>query len=206
MNRLLLMPALLIVATTLTAFANKQITIDLTTQTLVAKEGGTVFLRTSVSTGMYGHATPTGRFRAFDKVVNNKSTLYPKRYGNGIDGGAPMPYTIRVTGDGVAIHQGTLPRLSDGSVYPDSHGCIRVSRSVARKLFNWTTINTPINIVGETVYKDRVNNLRERYANGENRAVEDYEDEFDDWGESYGDEGSHGFTYQEGDMDYVDSL
>jgi len=186
-------------------FGGKEILIDLSSQTLEAKDGDKPFITTKISSGMYGHPTPTGNYTAFDKVKDNVSTLYPKRYGKGKDGGAKMPYTIRVTHDGVAIHAGELPKLRSGEIYPDSHGCIRVPYSTARKLYEWTSIGTPIKIIGKANYVDRVNGLRERFAKGEDRAIQEYHDEYSDWGEPYNDS-RQGFTYQEGDLDYVDDL
>ena len=42
---------------------------------------------------------------------------------------APMPYTERLTWDGVALHAGGLPG------YPSSHGCIHLPSEFARRLF-----------------------------------------------------------------------
>lgn len=196
----------LLVACSMPIYAEKLITINLTKQTLTATDGNNVFLHTEVSTGRYGHQTPNGTFRAFEKVKDNISTLYPKR-DNGKSGGAPMPYTIRVTHDGVAIHEGDLPRTEDGDVYPDSHGCIRAPRGTAKKLFDWTDINTPIKIIGKTKYEDKYNDLRRRYAMGEDVALERYHQEFDEWGHSYyEDEYEDTFVYKESDMDYIDNL
>jgi len=43
-----------------------------------------------------------------------------------------MPYMLRLTNSGIAVHQGYLPG------YPASHGCIRVSHSTAKKLWKWS--------------------------------------------------------------------
>lgn len=75
---------------------------------------------TSVSTGKPGHGTPTGVFTVLQKDKDHRS----KTYGN-----APMPYTERLTWDGVALHAGGLPG------YPSSHGCVHLPSEFARRLF-----------------------------------------------------------------------
>ena len=74
----------------------------------------------SASTGMPGHATPTGVFMVLQKDKDHRS----KTYNN-----AAMPYTHRLTWGGVALHAGGLPG------YPSSHGCIHLPSEFARRLF-----------------------------------------------------------------------
>lgn len=205
MNRKFLL-GFLLVSTTLTLQAEKHILINLADQTLTAKDDNGIFMQTIVSTGMVGHRTPTGEFKAFAKVKDNKSTLYPKR-SSGKNGGAPMRYTIRVTHDGIAIHEGFVPKLSSGDAYPASHGCIRVPFGKAKKLYEWTSINTPIKIVGVTKHNNEIRDLERQYTGGNAVADEAYREEFGDWGSFYYDnEESHSFVYVEGSLDYLDNL
>jgi hypothetical protein len=74
----------------------------------------------SASTGKAGHGTPTGVFMVLQKDKKH----YSKKYNN-----APMPYTERLTWDGVALHAGGLPG------YPSSHGCVHLPSEFARRLF-----------------------------------------------------------------------
>ena len=74
----------------------------------------------TASTGKPGHGTPTGVFMVLQKDKDHNS----KTYNN-----APMPYTERLTWDGVALHAGGLPG------YPSSHGCIHLPSEFARRLF-----------------------------------------------------------------------
>lgn len=74
----------------------------------------------SASTGKPGHRTPTGVFNVLQKDKDHHS----KTYGN-----ASMPYTERLTWDGVALHAGGLPG------YPSSHGCVHLPSEFARRLF-----------------------------------------------------------------------
>lgn len=75
----------------------------------------------TVSTGKPGHETPTGVFTTKLKDVNHHSSLY---------NAAPMPYTQRLTNDGIALHAGGIPG------YPESHGCVHLPSEYARLLFN----------------------------------------------------------------------
>lgn len=74
----------------------------------------------SVSTGKTGHSTPTGVFTVLNKDRSHRS----KTYNN-----APMPFSERLTWDGVALHAGDLPG------YPSSHGCVHLPSEFARLLF-----------------------------------------------------------------------
>ena len=74
----------------------------------------------TASTGKIGHNTPTGVFMVLQKDKDHNS----KTYNN-----AAMPYTHRLTWDGVALHAGGLPG------YPSSHGCIHLPSEFARLLF-----------------------------------------------------------------------
>jgi hypothetical protein len=63
--------------------------------------------------------TPTGLFEVTEKFEDHRSSLY----------GADMPYTLRLTSDGVAIHGSTVRR---GAA---THGCVGVPMEFAKLLF-----------------------------------------------------------------------
>jgi hypothetical protein len=67
------------------------------------------------------HPTPLGTFPILSKERHNKSEKY---------GDAPMPWTLRLTGDGVAIHGGHAVELGWAS-----HGCIGAPNEFMSKLF-----------------------------------------------------------------------
>ena len=73
-----------------------------------------------VSTGKPGHETPTGVFSTILKDKDHHSSKYNN---------APMPYTQKITNDGVALHAGGIPG------YPESHGCVHLPSEYARLLF-----------------------------------------------------------------------
>ena len=117
--------------------ASKSIVINLSNQKIYAKENGHIIFSGNISSGMKGHRTPRGVYRIIEKDRHHISNLYPEP-----DGGAEMPYMLRLTNGGIAIHQGYLPG------YPASHGCIRVTRRTAKKLWRWAKIGTRVKIIG----------------------------------------------------------
>ncbi len=136
-------------------FGDKIIEINLATQTLVAKEDDKPIITSSICSGRAGYTTPVGTFSILEKNRMHVSNRYPiVDKIAGIRGGAKMPYMLRVTNTGIAIHAGEVVH------YPDSHGCIRVPYGNAMKLFKWTTVGTKVKIVGETPYEDSINQMR----------------------------------------------
>ena len=79
--------------------------------------------RWPVSSGLPSYETPNGSFRAFRMEEDHYSKEFDE---------APMPHSIFFTKIGHAIH-GTDSVNRLGS--PASHGCIRLSRENAAKLF-----------------------------------------------------------------------
>jgi hypothetical protein len=112
------------------SFADKEMIIDLTEQRIYAIEDGEVVIESRVSTGKKGYDTPAGNFKILEKQVHHISNIY----------NLPMPFMMRLTNYGVAIHQGYVPD------YPASHGCIRVPRDYAGEIFDWAPVGTPVYI------------------------------------------------------------
>jgi lipoprotein-anchoring transpeptidase ErfK/SrfK len=108
-----------------------RIVVSLAEQAAYVLDGGKVVASSPVSTGKRGHETPTGTFRILQKKVHHRSTTYDN---------APMPYMQRLTWSGVALHAGALPG------YPASHGCIRMPRSFAKKLYGLTSHATYVTV------------------------------------------------------------
>ncbi|MFM8333131.1 MAG: L,D-transpeptidase [Candidatus Methylumidiphilus sp.] len=88
----------------------------------------------SASTGKPGHSTPTGVFMVLQKDKDHRS----RKYNN-----APMPYTQRLTWDGVALHAGGLPG------YPSSHGCIHLPSEFASRLFKVSPMGMTVVIANQ---------------------------------------------------------
>ena len=119
-------------------FGDKMIKIDLSKQKFYAIENGKVVFGGDISSGKRGYRTPVGTFRILDKERFHISNKYPEP-----NGGAKMPYMHRLTNFGLAIHQGNLPG------YPASHGCIRVSKSSAKRLWRWSREGIKVKIYGD---------------------------------------------------------
>lgn len=120
------------------AKGGRLIEISIAEQRLRAWEGNRVAIDTAVSTGARGTETPTGRFAIQSRETMHWSTRF----------GVWMPYAMRVVG-GIFIHE--LPLTADGRRIgsssigrPVSHGCIRVPIGTARRLYDWTTVGTPV--------------------------------------------------------------
>ena len=117
--------------------ANKTITVDLYEQIAYAYEDGAVVFSGRVSSGTYGRRTPTGIFTILQKKKKHKSTLWPKP-----NGGAKMDYLLRLTWDGIAMHLGPVPN------HPASHGCIRMQRGFAEKMWEWAHTGMEVTVEG----------------------------------------------------------
>jgi hypothetical protein len=87
----------------------------------------------TVSTGRPGYETPPGVFTILQKHREHYSNLYDN---------APMPFMQRLTWSGVALHAGRLPG------YPDSHGCVRLPREFAERLFATTALGMTVVVAG----------------------------------------------------------
>jgi hypothetical protein len=103
---------------------------------------GMLIAVSTVSTGREGKDTPTGEFTILEKRRFHRSNLYSN---------APMPFMQRLTWDGIALHAGHLPG------YPASHGCIRLPKKFAEKLFEVTDKGAAVSVIDEIVEDPRVN-------------------------------------------------
>lgn len=99
------------------------ILVSLPKQSMHVYRNGVLVARSSISSGMAGHSTPTGVFT----ILQKNREHYSKTYDN-----APMPFMQRLTWDGVAFHSGFLPGRAA------SHGCIRLPYEFSKKLFDLT--------------------------------------------------------------------
>jgi hypothetical protein len=88
----------------------------------------------TISSGKGGHDTPTGIFTILQKDKDHHSSKYNN---------AAMPYTQRLTWDGVALHAGGLPG------YPSSHGCVHLPSVFAEELFNVSPMGMTVVVVNQ---------------------------------------------------------
>ncbi|MCP2017318.1 MAG: L,D-transpeptidase family protein [Erythrobacter sp.] len=97
------------------------VTVDLEARVISIFRGGYEIGAAAVMLGTDEHPTPTGVFPILWKQRHNVS----EKYGN-----APMPWSMFLTTDGVAIHGGSV--VENGYA---SHGCIGVPDDIAKRLF-----------------------------------------------------------------------
>ena len=96
------------------------IVVNIRGRVLSAYRDGIEVGRSSLIYGADDKPTPLGAFAILQKDAHHVSRTY---------GNAPMPYTLRLTNDGVSIH---------GSEMADdlaTHGCIGLPKAFAAKLF-----------------------------------------------------------------------
>lgn len=93
---------------------------------------GVVLLRSfRVCSGKKSTPTPKGHFHVMEKDRTHTSNLYH----------SSMPYFMRLTLDGVGLHQGPMRSR------PSSHGCIRLHAEDARFLFENSEVGTAVFVV-----------------------------------------------------------
>jgi hypothetical protein len=109
------------------------IVVDLAWQRLYAYRGGVEIGRAAILYGADDKPTPTGTFKILQKKKDHISNLY----------GAPMPFMLRLTNDGIAIHGS---EVEDGYA---THGCIGVPDEFAALLFQEARIGTRVLITKE---------------------------------------------------------
>jgi lipoprotein-anchoring transpeptidase ErfK/SrfK len=108
------------------------IRVDLKSQLLSVFRGGNEIGTAVILYGANSVPTPTGKFPILAKFKDHQSATYD----------APMPYTLRLTPDGVSIH------ASDVRWGYATHGCIGVPAAFAAKLFSVASVGDDVLIVG----------------------------------------------------------
>ncbi len=123
---------------------SKTIVVSLSRQTLFAYDENGLFMQAPVSTGIDPTPTPKGIFKIFKKT--------PSRYMQGpIEGITSkyydlpgVPWNLYFTVDGAVIH-GTYWHDNFGKKH--SNGCVNLTVTEAKKLYDWAEINTPVIVV-----------------------------------------------------------
>jgi lipoprotein-anchoring transpeptidase ErfK/SrfK len=111
-----------------------RVLVSLPLQIAFVFKGGALVGVSSVSSGVAGYDTPTGTFTILQKDKDHKSNIYED---------APMPYMLRLTWDGVALHAGKV------TGEPASHGCVRLPTAFARKLYELAELGATVSVVDE---------------------------------------------------------
>jgi len=105
------------------------ITIDLDAQVLSIFRDGYEIGTSAIIYGADEKPTPLGTFPILQKDADHVSTIYT---------GAPMPYMLRLTWDGVSIHGSPVdPTYA-------THGCIGVPKPFAKLLFGATKLGDKV--------------------------------------------------------------
>lgn len=124
--------------------SSKVIKVDLTAQLVDAYDGSERIHRFECVSGDKDHPTDRGKFK-----IQRKHEIYRSRAYN-----VQMNYTMFFTADGKALHQyhGAVPlsvvRTFRGKVseWFGSHGCVRLSETDARALFEWAPLGTTVEV------------------------------------------------------------
>src|SRR5690349_18317611 len=124
------------------AQAKVDITVDKNNQMMTVAVDGVERYHWPVSTGIPSRETPNGSFRAFRMEEDH----YSKEFDD-----APMPHSIFFTKIGHAIHgTDSVNRLGT----PASHGCVRLSRENASRLYALVqeqgVLNTTVTLTGSS--------------------------------------------------------
>jgi hypothetical protein len=106
------------------------ITVDLQAKVLSIFRAGYEIGTAAILYGGDDKPTPLGVFPITQKDARHRSSIY---------GGAPMPYMMRLTNDGVSIHGS--PGMEPGLM---THGCVGVPVEFARKLFGAAKLGTKV--------------------------------------------------------------
>ncbi len=109
------------------------ILVDLAAQTISVFRDGEEIGRAVTLFGVDGHSTPTGRFIVLARDKHHVSNVYD----------APMPYTLRLTDDGISIH-GSNVRAGVGT-----HGCVGVPLKFGAKLFDAMRVGDEVLIISD---------------------------------------------------------
>ena len=123
MSRVIVVAAIALFPSFSSSHASVVVTIDKNVQRMTVTVDGDVRWTWPVSTGRKGFETPVGSYKAFRLEEDH----YSKEWDD-----APMPHSVFFSNEGHAIH-GTYDHRRLGT--PASHGCVRLSRGNAARLF-----------------------------------------------------------------------
>ena len=96
-----------------------RLVVDIDSEQIYAYRGGYEIGRATIIYGADHKPTPLGTFPILEKDIDHVSNLYD----------APMPYMLRLTWDGVAVHSSEVDNRYA------THGCVGVPDGFAAKLF-----------------------------------------------------------------------
>jgi len=109
-----------------------EVKLSLSTQNLYVMEGDRLLMAVQGNVGKPGAATPTGNYTIYNKEKNRRRASEPDR-------GYPMAYWCEFK-PAYGFHEGFV------HPYPHTHGCVRLHREAAARLFALARIGTPVHI------------------------------------------------------------
>ncbi len=141
-----------------------QVKIVLKEQKVHIYKGKTEIGWSYTATGISKFPTPVGSYEILERTTDKHSNLYGRIYnakGDCVDEdakmgrdpvpegctfkGATMAYWMRLTNDGLGMHVGPIPHPGSRA----SHGCARLPRDAAKRIFQTVRAGTPVVIVQE---------------------------------------------------------
>ena len=109
-----------------------EVKLSLSTQNLFVMEGNRLLMAVQGNVGKPGAATPTGDYTIYNKEKHRRRQSEPDR-------GYPMAYWCEFK-PAYGFHEGFVHPA------PHTHGCVRLHREAAARLFALTKIGTPVHI------------------------------------------------------------
>jgi hypothetical protein len=104
--------------------------LSTSTQNLFVMEGDRLLMAVQANVGKPGAETPTGHFTIYNKEKNRRRASEP-------DAGYPMAYWCEFK-PAYGFHEGFVWPVAH------THGCVRLHREAAARLFALTRIGTPV--------------------------------------------------------------
>jgi hypothetical protein len=117
-----------------------EVKLSLSTQNLYVIEGDRLLMAVQGNVGKPGAATPTGNYTIYNKEKHRRRQSEPDR-------GYPMAYWCEFK-PAYGFHEGFVHPA------PHTHGCVRLHREAAARLFALTRIGTPV-IIQNSLPEDK---------------------------------------------------
>ena len=138
---------------TVSNLASINVKVSLNNKAVYVFEGAEPRFVAAVTIGKPGDETPTGSFKAFNKLPRKRSNTYgffvkgdeiiPGEISRKPSGyryvGYPMPWWVEFK-SGYGFHAGAVWPM------PRTHGCLRIHRTIAKDFFDLVNAGTPIQI------------------------------------------------------------
>jgi hypothetical protein len=112
--------------------SNVRVKLSTSTQNLYVMEGDRLLMAVQGNVGKPGAETPTGHFTIYNKEKHRRRASEPDR-------GYPMAYWCEFK-PAYGFHEGFVWPV------PHTHGCVRLHREAAARLFALVQIGTPVDI------------------------------------------------------------